>query len=71
MSSHQHSHSSNSHGHHAHHHGKAPHEPPMTVTGEEGTAKRNILRHGGGGKGSRKDGSAGVHLDDDDVSHLC
>lgn len=47
-----------------HHQGKDQHKIPETVTGEEGTAKRNIVRrHGGTGSGSaggsRKEGLAG------------
>lgn len=36
---------------------------PETMTGDEGTAKRNILRKGGPGK-SRKDGLPGSVVDD-------
>lgn len=37
---------------------------PETVTGEAGTAKRNIIRRGGGGGKGRKDGLAGGSVDD-------
>ena len=39
---------------------------PETVTGSEGTAKRNIIRRGGGGGGAvaRKEGIAGKSIDD-------
>lgn len=47
---------------------------PDTVTGEAGSAKRNIIRRGGGGGVARKDGLAGQSVDDgslyDDPSAL-
>ena len=39
---------------------------PSTVTGEVGTAKRNIIRKGGPGR-SRKDGLAGKTVDDGSI----
>ena len=50
---------------HFHHHNQK-NKVPDTVTGDEGTAKRNIIRRsgGGGGVGSRKEGIAGKSIDD-------
>lgn len=36
---------------------------PETVTGDVGSAKRNIIRRGGAGK-SRKEGASGANIDD-------
>lgn len=51
----------------SHFHQNQKQKVPETVTGTEGTAKRNILRRGGGGgggAGSRKEGLAGKAIDD-------
>lgn len=37
---------------------------PETVTGTEGTAKRNIIRRGSGGSQSRKESASGASVDD-------
>lgn len=50
-------------GNHHHHPHNAKNKLPETVTGEEGTAKRNIIRRGGSGK-TRKEGASGIPVDD-------
>lgn len=50
------------------HQKKQQHKAPETVTGETGTAKRNILRRGGGGGGrDRKANLAGKAVDDGSI----
>jgi hypothetical protein len=43
---------------------KKQHQPPETVTGDVGSAKRNIIRKGGGSAHNRKANLAGHLIDD-------
>ena len=46
------------------HHNQKKEPVPETVVGEEGTAKRNIIRKGGASKGGRKENAPSSVVDD-------